>query len=79
MAWLKLARKLLVEVMVDGEWDHDPKSDEHRVQRQQVFIQRAMADTHAAFLRSSESSLGHLTALLGGPRAIDGAPVSASR
>ena len=44
---LEFVRSRYLDVMIDGEWERDTKSDEHRVLRQQVFIQRAMAKTLA--------------------------------
>lgn len=40
---LHFVRSRKFQVQIDGEWRNDPKSDEHRVQRQQVFVQRALA------------------------------------
>ncbi len=40
---LAFARSRKMDVMIDGEWERDPLSDEHRVLRQQVFVQRAMS------------------------------------
>jgi polyisoprenyl-teichoic acid--peptidoglycan teichoic acid transferase len=40
---LAFVRSRKLEILVDGEWEHDPLSDVNRVQRQQIFIQRAMA------------------------------------
>jgi LCP family protein required for cell wall assembly len=40
---LEFVRSRYLEVMIDGEWEHDLKSDEHRVLRQQIFVQRALS------------------------------------
>lgn len=40
---LLFVRSRYLDVMIDGEWQDDPKSDEHRVLRQQVFVQRALS------------------------------------
>ncbi|HEX5947597.1 MAG TPA: LCP family protein [Acidimicrobiales bacterium] len=40
---LEFVRSRKLEIMQDGEWVHDPLSDVNRVQRQQIFIQRAMS------------------------------------
>ncbi len=40
---LEFVRSRYLDVMIDGEWERDPLADVNRVQRQQVFIQRAMA------------------------------------
>jgi len=40
---LEFVRSRKLEVLIDGEWRHDPLSDVNRVKRQQIFIQRAMS------------------------------------
>jgi LCP family protein required for cell wall assembly len=40
---LQFVRSRYLDIMTDDGWERDPKSDEHRVQRQQIFIQRAMS------------------------------------
>ncbi|HEX6421388.1 MAG TPA: LCP family protein [Acidimicrobiales bacterium] len=42
-AGLEFTRSRKLDIMVDGEWERDPLSDEHRVLRQQVFVRRAMS------------------------------------
>ncbi len=39
---LDFARSRKLEILVDGEWENDPRSDLSRVERQQVFIRRAL-------------------------------------
>lgn len=45
---LAFVRSRKMEILTDDEgWEHDPLSDQNRVQRQQIFIQRAMTDALA--------------------------------
>ena len=45
---LAFVRSRKMEILTEDEdWERDPLSDEHRVRRQQIFIQRAMADALA--------------------------------
>jgi polyisoprenyl-teichoic acid--peptidoglycan teichoic acid transferase len=39
---LNFARSRKLEILVDGEWENDPRSDLSRVERQQVFVRRAL-------------------------------------
>jgi polyisoprenyl-teichoic acid--peptidoglycan teichoic acid transferase len=41
-AALGFARSRKLEMLVDGEWENDPRSDLSRVERQQVFIRQAL-------------------------------------
>ncbi|HEX5367599.1 MAG TPA: LCP family protein [Acidimicrobiales bacterium] len=41
---LAFVRSRKLDIMVDGEWQRDPLSEVNRVKRQQIFIQRALAD-----------------------------------
>jgi hypothetical protein len=36
-----------MDILVDGDWERDPLSEVNRVRRQQIFIQRALADVLA--------------------------------
>jgi polyisoprenyl-teichoic acid--peptidoglycan teichoic acid transferase len=44
---LAFVRSRKMEVMIGDDWEDDPLSDQNRVQRQQIFIQRAMSDALA--------------------------------
>jgi LCP family protein required for cell wall assembly len=45
---LAFVRSRKMEILTDDEgWEHDPLSDQNRVLRQQIFIQRAMTDALA--------------------------------
>jgi LCP family protein required for cell wall assembly len=44
---LEFVRSRYMEVLIDGEWRHDPLSDVHRVERQKIFVMRAMTDALA--------------------------------
>jgi polyisoprenyl-teichoic acid--peptidoglycan teichoic acid transferase len=41
-AALDFARSRKLEILVDGEWENDPRSDLSRVERQQVFVRQAL-------------------------------------
>jgi LCP family protein required for cell wall assembly len=41
-AALGFARSRKLEILVDGEWENDPRSDLSRVERQQVFVRQAL-------------------------------------
>ena len=56
---LDFVRSRKLDIMTDDGWEHDPKSDEHRVLRQQIFIQRAMAKV-LADVKSNPVRLGEL-------------------
>jgi LCP family protein required for cell wall assembly len=40
---LTFARSRYLQIQTPDGWEHDPLSDEHRVQRQQIFARRALA------------------------------------
>jgi LCP family protein required for cell wall assembly len=44
---LEFVRSRYLEVLIDGEWEHDPLSDVHRVERQKIFVMRAMTEALA--------------------------------
>jgi LCP family protein required for cell wall assembly len=44
---LEFVRSRKMEIQVDGEWTQELQSDVHRVERQKIFVQRAMTDALA--------------------------------
>ncbi|HKY65967.1 MAG TPA: LCP family protein, partial [Acidimicrobiales bacterium] len=44
---LAFVRSRKMDIMVGGDWERDPLSEVNRVKRQQIFIQRALADVLA--------------------------------
>src|SRR5918998_512322 len=56
---LEFVRSRYLDIMTEDGWERDPKSDEHRVLRQQIFIQRAMTKV-LADVKSNPVRLGEL-------------------
>ena len=56
---LQFVRSRYLNILTEDGWKRDPKSDEHRVRRQQVFIQRAMAKV-LADVKSNPLRMGDL-------------------
>ena len=56
---LEFVRSRYLDILTEDGWERDPKSDEHRALRQQVFIQRAMAKV-LADVKSNPLRMGEL-------------------